>query len=64
MHIKSSETVNKHDNVCKVCGKVAYSKYSIFGVYLCLVEIRGKPAERTCFFDYHNGHFFGLARED
>ena len=32
MHIKSSETGNKHSNTCKVCGKVAYSKSSICGV--------------------------------
>ena len=32
MHLKSSETGNKHGNTCKVCGKVAYSKCSICGV--------------------------------
>ena len=25
---------------------------------------KGKSAGQTCFFDYHNDHFFGLARED
>ena len=32
IHLKYSETVNKHVNACKVCGNMVYSKCSIFGV--------------------------------
>ena len=58
MHLKSEETVKKHGNMCKVCGNVDYSKYSICGVYLHLMSNRIQAAGRTCFFDYHNDDFF------
>ena len=64
MHLKSAETGNKHGNACKVCGKVAYSKCSICGVYLNLMANRVQAAGRTCFFDHHNAAFFGLAHAD
>ena len=58
MHLKYAETGNKHVNSCKVCGKVAYSKCSICGVYRNLMANRGKLAGRTCFFDYHTDIFW------
>ena len=41
-NLKSTETGNKYGKACKVCGKLAYSKYYIFGVYLHLISNRGQ----------------------
>ena len=64
MHLKSSETINKHGTTFKVFGKVVYSNCSICGVCLHLMSNRGKSAGPTCSFDHHNDDFFGLARAD
>ena len=64
MNLKSSEIGNKHGNVLKLSGKVAYSKFSICGFYLYFMFNRGQAAGRTCFFDYHNDDLFCLARAD
>ena len=64
MNLKSPETGNKHGNVLKLCGKVAYSKCSICGFYLYFMFNRGQAAGRTCFFDYHYDDLFCLARVD
>ena len=42
MNIKSTETGHKNVNACMVCGKMAYSKCSICGIYLYLMENRGQ----------------------
>ena len=64
MYIKSTHIGNKHGYTCKVCGNMDYSECYICGVYLNLMANIGKSEGRTCFFDYHNDSFFGLARED
>ena len=64
MYLKSAETGNKYVGVYKVCGKLDCSKFFICGVYLNFMDNRGQAAGRTCFFDYHNDDFFGLARSD
>ena len=64
MHIKSAETSNNHDNTCKVCGKLSYSRCSICGVYMNLISKRVQAAGRTCFFDCHNDTFFGFSCAD
>ena len=64
MHINDEETVNNHGNECRVCGNLGYPKYSTCGVYLHLMANKGQSVGQTCFFDYHNDDFFGLARAD
>ena len=58
MHLKSLEIVNKHGNSYKVCGKLAYSKCSIFEFYLVFMANIVQAAGRTCFFDCHNDDCF------
>ena len=63
-HLKSVETSLKHPKSCKVCGGDAYSECEICGVFLHTMPAKGKNAGKTCFFDYHDDCFFGLARDD
>jgi len=63
-HLKSVETSLKHPKTCRVCGGDAYSICGLCGVPLHFMPSKGKNANKTCFIDYHDDCFFGLARED
>ena len=63
-HIKGVKTGNKHPKACKVCGKPAYSTCTICNEALHFMPSKGEVAGATCFFDYHNDVFFGMARSD
>ena len=52
----------KHPNKCYVCGKYSYHKCQVCGVLLHMTPL--KTTKRSCFIDYHNDVFFGLARGD
>lgn len=63
-HLKSVETSLKHPKACRVCGGDAYSICGICNVPLHFMPSKGRHANKTCFIDYHDDCFFGLARED
>jgi len=63
-HMKSLETALKHPKQCRVCGLDAYSICGLCKAPLHFLPTKGKNCGRTCFFDYHDDCFFGLARED
>ena len=62
--MKSLETALKHPKQCRVCGLDAYSICGLCKAPLHFLPTKGKNCGRTCFFDYHDDCFFGLARED
>jgi hypothetical protein len=63
-HISSMETSIKHACLCAVCGEPAHSKCQICGMYLHYLPNRGSYKGATCYIDYHNDMFFGLAKSD
>jgi hypothetical protein len=63
-HLKSVQTGNKHPRNCKVCGKKAYSLCTVCGEAMHVMPNKGEVAGATCFFDYHNDAFFGMAQCD
>lgn len=63
-HLKSFKTSLKHPKACKVCGGDTYSISGIYAVPLHLMPSKGRRANKTCFIDYHDDCFFGLAGED
>lgn len=51
---------------CMACNKATYTSCGICLGHppLCFFPAKGKAAGNTCFLDYHNDHFFGLACRD
>ena len=52
----------KHPNKCYVCGEDSYHKCQVYEVSVHMTPL--KTIKRSCFIDYHNDVFFGLARGD
>ena len=62
---ESLATGQQNAHSCVVCGRDAYAHDKICGVWLhAPATKRGSSRGATCFFDYHNDQFFGLARCD
>ena len=64
-HIQEREQM-KHDHVCAFCGEPAYTRCTVCPEKPALhfYPARGPNAGKSCFLDYHNDCYFGLARQD
>eukprot|EP00957_Ditylum_brightwellii_P115970 8846320-Ditylum_brightwellii.AAC.1 len=63
-HILSVLTGKQHGKACRMCGKMSYSMCTVCRVSLHFLPTTRASAGAQCFFDYHNGTFFGMAQED
>lgn len=64
-HSKTAKHSIKHPQNCRVCGgAVLNSMCTICDVYLQFNPAKGKHVGKSCFHDYHDDAFFGLARCD
>ena len=63
-HVESVQTGKKHPLSCRVCGEQCYSVCGLCNKPLHFFPNRGKNMGKSCFLEYHNDSFFGLAVED
>jgi hypothetical protein len=64
-HIDGVSTGRKHPKICVVCGEQAYSVCTLCNnKAMHYFPQKGVNAGRSCFIDYHNDSFFGLAYDD
>jgi hypothetical protein len=64
-HIEGVSTGRKHPKRCVVCGEQAYSVCTLCNnKAMHFFPKKGVNAGTSCFIDYHNDSFFGLAYED
>ena len=62
-HIES-RVYKKNGGACNICGKLAYTKCTICNVHLHFFPLKGDNANKSCFLDFHDENFLGLARKD
>ena len=61
----SMKTGQQNAHICVVCGENCYTICTLCGVWLHPPNNKkGKNKDATCFLDWHNDKFFGLARDD
>jgi hypothetical protein len=64
-HIEAVATGRKHPKICVVCGEQAYSVCTLCNnKAMHYFPQKGVNAGTSCFIDYHNDSFFGLAYDD